>query len=194
MSAEEKILAGITAEAKAAAEQILGEADNKIAEMNEQAKAEAKAYSGEVVSGALRRAKTIRENAESAANLVIRDAKLAKKLDEIYKTVDAAKRYIVALPDAAYFEKMVALAARSAKGEKAMLYLGTADIKRDTACVKGLLEKAGVNAEVQTSPAPFDYGILLKYGDIEYNLSLESVISEKRELLEDKINTLLFAD
>lgn len=194
MSAEEKILAGISAEAKAQAEQILSEATQRVDEINEAAKAEAKAYSGEVVSAALRRAKTIKENAESASTLVIRDAKLSKKLEEIEKTVSAAKKAIINLPDNIYFTRLAAMAKAEARAETATLYLGSADIKRDVACFKSALDEAGVNAELQDEPAPFDNGVVLKYGDIEYNLSLDSVIAEKRELLEDKINSILFAE
>ena len=194
MSAEEKILAGITAQAEAKAEEILGEATKRINEINESAISESKSYSGEVVSAALRRAKTLKENAESASELLIRDAKLAKKLEEIEKTISAAKKAIIGLPDNVYFQRLAAMAKAEAREEQAMLYLGAADIKRDVACFKAALDAAGVNALLQSEPAPFDNGLVLKYGDIEYNMSLESVIAEKRELLEDRVNSILFAD
>ena len=57
-----------------------------------------------------------------------------------------------------------------------------------------MLGEAEVTASVCNTPADISGGFILKYGDIEYNLSVSAVINDKREVLEDKINTVLFAE
>ena len=54
------------------------------------------------------------------------------------------------------------------------------------------LKKENINVKIADKQADISGGFILKYGSIEYNLSLDAIIDEKKELLEDKINTILF--
>ena len=194
MSAEEKILQGILDDAKKQADEILTAAEKECREIEEKAAADAKAYSATTVSSALFKAKSIKENGVSAAELTVRDAKLSKRHDEIEKTLSMAEEKISALPDDKYFALLTALAKANAKDEEAELLLSAADLKRNLSVFEGQLAAAGVKAKICTAPADISAGLVLKYGDIEYNLTVAAVINDKREVLEDKINAILFAE
>ena len=66
MGAEEKILEGIISDAEAQGDEIIARAKAQSELVLAKAKDEAKAYSAEVVSSALMKAKTIKDNAESS--------------------------------------------------------------------------------------------------------------------------------
>lgn len=193
MSAEEKILEGIISDAVAQGDEIIARAKAQSELVLTKAKDETKAYSAEVVSSALIKAKTIKDNAESAATLVVRDGKLAKKREEILKTVELAKKHIASLDDEVYFKKLVSIVKGYAKSEEGVLLLGGVDLKRNTALLETALKKANINVKISDKRADISGGFILKYGSIEYNLSVDAIIDEKKELLEDKINTILFS-
>ncbi len=193
MNAEEKILAGIIDEAKADAEKILAAARAEAELIEGKAKQEAKSYSAEQVSKALIKAKALKENAESGSALVIRDAKLAKKREEIIKTVAMAKKKIAEMGDREYFEKLVGLAVTTARQEEGVALLGKADLKRDTNILLSLFKKNNLTLSVSSEPADISGGLILRYGNIEYNLSLDAIIAEKKEHLEDEVLKALFS-
>ena len=192
MGAEEKILEGIISDAEAQGDEIIARAKAQSELILAKAKDEAKAYSAEVVSSALMKAKTIKDNAESSASLVVRDGKLAKKREEILKTVELAKKHIASLEDEIYFNKLLNLIKDYARSEEGTLLLGGADLKRNIALLEAALKKENINIKIADNQADISGGFILKYGSIEYNLSIDAIIDEKKELIEDKINTILF--
>lgn len=194
MGAEEKILEGIISDAEAQGDEIIARAKAQSELILAKAKDEAKAYSAEVVSSALMKAKTIKDNAESSASLVVRDGKLAKKREEILKTVELAKKHIVSLEDEIYFNKLLNLIKDYARSEEGTLLLGGADLKRNIALLEATLKKENINVKIADNQADISGGFILKYGSIEYNLSIDAIIDEKKELIEDKINTILFSE
>ncbi len=194
MSAQEKILQGILDDANLQAEKTLNDAAAVCEEIKAQTAEMVKSYSATTTSGALLRAKSIKENAESAANLIVRDAKLAKRHNEIEKTLILAEQQIAALPDNEYFTLLTKLAKQNAKPQTGELLLCNTDLARNTEIFANLLKGENVNVKISSKAANITSGFILKYGDIEYNLTIKAVINDKREILEDKINTILFAE
>lgn len=194
MSAEERILQGIIDDANLQAEKIIAEAKSECENILAKGKEEAKAYSAKTVSDALRRAKAIKQNADSAAELSVRDIKLAKKHEEIEKTLCLAIEKIISLPDEKYFSLLCELAVKNARSEEGVICLGPADLIRDIAVFERLLSKHRVNVTLEKTPYSVKNGFVLKYGDIEYNLSLDAVIADKKDTLQDSINSILFED
>ena len=194
MSAEEKILQGILQDAKLQADKIIANGKTEETAILEEGKTQAKAYSAQTVSAALIKAKAIKTNAESAANLTVRDIMLAKKHSEIEKTLGLAIDKIVSLPDEKYFSLLCGLAAKNARSQQGVVFLSPADLGRKVSIFEKMLKNAGVNAKISSTPSNIKNGFILSYGDVEYNLSLEAVISDKRDILEDKINSALFAE
>ncbi len=195
MSAEEKILQGILDDAKAQADKILSDGEAVCREITAQTEQMVKSYSATTTSNALISAKNIKQNAESAAQLIVRDAKLAKRHSEIEKTLSIAKEKVLSLSDKEYFALLTSLAVKNArKGEEGTLILGKSDLKRNTEEFLKLLKQEEISVQISKTPADISGGFILKYGDIEYNLTIDAVINDKREVLEDKINSILFSE
>ena len=132
----------------------------------------------------------IRRAARSAAALRVRNAKLAHRRREL----DAA------LPDEAYFDRLLPVLGRSVQPGAGILRLNARDLARLPADfdsrLRVLLKEAGVEGTITVSgvPGAIDGGFLLQYGDVEINAAFSALAEEKREALEDLINRELFAD
>ncbi len=194
MGAEERILQSILDDANLQAEKILAEGKIKCEEIRLEAADKAKSYAAKTISDALRSAKAIKQNSDAAADLAVRDARLAKKHEEINATISAAVEKITSLPDDKYFNLLCSLAVKNARCEEGSLALGAADLLRDVSAFEKLLISNGVKVKLSKTAAAIRNGFILKYGDIEYNLSLEAVIADKKDAIEDSVNAILFAE
>ena len=193
MTAKSLILKGITDEASIKAEEILEKAKAESEEIIEKAKAEAKTFAGEVVSTALKKAVAIKANAESAADLVIRDAKLKRKNREISEVITTAAARLSALPDEDYFALLLKMISKIAEDTSGEILLSEGDLKnrKTDILVKGIKQK-GFKLELSKTSADIKSGFILKYGDILINSSFEAIIAEKKEKLEDAVKDVLF--
>ena len=179
MTSSEKILAGITAEAEAAAREIISD---KVTEAQKQAQ--------EIAAEADKKAALIDNTGDSAAQLVLRDAKLSKKRELIEKALSEVIVGINGCDDKAYFDYLLRLAKKNAMSGKGEMLLSTRDLSRN----KGDFVKAlkALSVTVSDTPADINGGFILKYGDIIINCELSAVMREKRDEITDKLNTALF--
>ncbi len=194
MSAEEKILQSITEDAMQQAEKITDEAKAQAQQITEEAKTSAKEYSAKVVSAALLKAQAIKKNAESGAELTVRDARLAKKHEEISKTIDMALEKIAAMPDEEYFALLTNLVSKNVSKSGGIIIPGSEDSKRNLAVFEKMLKEKGLDLQIVGASSHIKNGFILKWGDVEYNFSLDAVIADKKSILEDRINKVLFAE
>ena len=108
--------------------------------------------------------------------------------------------YLNALPDEAYFDRLLPVLGRSVQPGAGILRLNARDLARLPADfdsrLRALLKEAGVEGTITVSgvPCAIDGGFLLQYGDVEINAAFSALAEEKREALEDLINRELFAD
>ncbi len=193
MNAQEKIIEGILDESRTEAQKVLSRARTEADSVSEEYKARAKDYSAKKVSEALLRAKVIKQNADSAGDITVRDASLAKKHEEIEKTIGMALDKIKALPDEKYFTLLARIAEKYAEKKQGEALLGKDEAKRNANFFAKALKEKGLDVAVGYTDSVKD-GFILKYGDIEYNLSLSALVDDKRELLEDRINSVLFSN
>ena len=193
MNAQEKIIEGILDESRTEAQKVLSRARTEADSVSEEYKARAKDYSAKKVSEALLRAKVIKQNADSAGDITVRDASLAKKHEEIEKTIGMALDKIKALPDEKYFTLLARIAEKYAEKKQGEALLGKDEAKRTADIFSKALKEKGLDVTVGYTDSVKD-GFILKYGDIEYNLSLSALVDDKRELLEDRINSVLFSN
>lgn len=193
MNAQEKIIEGILEESRTEAEKVFSNARAQVDAVSKEYKARAKEYSAKKVSEALLRAKVIKQNADSAGEITVRDASLAKKHEEIEKTIGLALDAIKALPDEKYFTMLANIAKKYAEKRQGEALLGRGEEKRNADLFAKALKEKGIDVTVGYTNALND-GFILKYGDIEYNLSLSALVDDKRELLEDRINAVLFCN
>ena len=142
----------------------------------------------------------IRRAARSAAALRVRNAKLAHRRRELDAAMTATIAYLNALPDEAYFDRLLPVLGRSVQPGAGILRLNARDLARLPADfdsrLRALLKEAGVEGTITVSgvPCAIDGGFLLQYGDVEINAAFSALAEEKREALEDLINRELFAD
>lgn len=127
--------------------------------------------------------------AQSAAALSVRNARLARRREEIDRTLQETLAHLRALPDEAYFALLGRLAAAHREGEGGELLLSAADLRRAPADFA-----ASLGVTLCQTPAAIDGGCILRWGDIEENLTFEALLEERRDEMEDVICRELWGD
>lgn len=140
-----------------------------------------------------RRLRQQKASAKSRAELETRNLLLRQRRQEIDKTVDALRGYLLSLDTAAYFDALCRMAQKLA-GKSGEILLNQKDLDRLPGDFEQRLRDMGVNASVCRTPADIDGGFVLKSGDIEENMDFTALINARRDELEDFINRELFAE
>ena len=191
MTAVEKIVERIELDAKAEAEAIIAEAEQKALKIKFDSKNEATMAAENFKAEADKKAERIVAAAESAANLTVRNELLYKRREEIEKTLKELEEHLKSLPEKKYFDKLMLLAVDSANGKQGVLYMNSADLKRVPQTFKEILSSKGI-AVSDKADDTISGGFILKYDDIEINEDFTALIADKKEQLEDIINSCLF--
>lgn len=195
MTAQEMILKGIIDEASLKSEEILKQAKNDSQSLLEDAKKQAKAFSGETVANALKKAAAIKANAESASELVLRDARLKRKNREIEDAISLAVKELYSLSDEKYFELLLKMISKRAESEDGEIFLSQNDLsKRKTGLLLEGIKKNGFKLTLSERAADIESGFVIKYGDVEINSSFEAIVAERKEQLEDAVKDVLFTE
>ena len=191
MTGIEKILSGILSDSEAAAARIAEEAKQEAADIEKQGKADAAQFLTAGKQVADKKFETAKSNADSAAALKKRNISLECRSQLIEQVIDEAVKQIIALPDGEYFARLISLAKKYARGQKGVLRLSAADLKRDT---DGFAkELAALDITLDSIPADINGGFILIYGDIEISAEPAALVREKKEELVDAVNRILFA-
>jgi len=191
MTGIEKILSGILSDSEAAAARIAEEAKQEAADIEKQGKADAAQFLTAGKQVADKKFETAKSNADSAAVLKKRNIVLNRRSELIDGVINDAVSRINALPDGEYFARLISLAKNHATGNKGVLRLNAADLKRDTAAFADELQK--LNITLDGVPADISGGFILIYGSIEISADTSALVKEKREELVDAVNRLLFS-
>lgn len=194
MSNDEKILSVIKKES-----------EEKIKALNDDAEKVYLEITGEVV----KKAEEIRRSGEhkvqlqaenllkafrSRAELERRNALLRTKRKEIEKTIGMIQKHIISMNEKDYFRFILRLA-KNLENTDGVMYFNSSDLKRMPKNFQMILEDHSINSKLSDTPDDsIDGGFILKNGDIEENMSISSLIEEKREKLEDLISSELFKD
>ena len=194
MSNDEKILSVIKKES-----------EEKIKALNDDAE---KVYL-EITGEAVKKAEEIRRSGEhkvqlqaenllkafrSRAELERRNALLRTKRKEIEKTIGMIQKHINSMNEKDYFRFILRLA-KNLENTDGVMYFNSSDLKRMPKNFQMILEDHSINSKLSDTPDDsIDGGFILKNGDIEENMSISSLIEEKREKLEDFISSELFKD
>ena len=190
MTSSEKILAGITAKAEETAKGIISAAEEKAEEAVAIAVKEAEKQAEIIAAEADKKAALTESTGNSAAQLVLRDARLTKKRELIEKALDEVIVGINSYDDKTYFDCLLRLAKKNAMSGKGEMLLSTRDLSRDKGDFAKVLEALSVT--LSDTPADINGGFILKYGDIIINCELSAVMREKRDEITDSLNTALF--
>lgn len=196
MTGLDKILAGIETESSDAVAKIRGEADAKAAAVMQKAEAEAAAACAEISAQRDVRLRETAQRAESAAQLNRRKALLAAKQQLIAETIGMALEKAEQLPDAAYFDTIVRMAAEAAHAGAGELCLCAKDLARAPADLESRVNAAlhaPAHLALSAQPAPIRSGFLLRYGGIEENCSFDAVFAARHDEMQDQVCKILFS-
>lgn len=196
MTGLEKILAQVSSEAQAAADETIRKAREQAEQTAAQIAAEADEQCTRIQEQASRQEQDALHRARSAARLQKRQTLLAARQELISQTLEMALTHLRSLPDSAYFEAVTRLAVRYALPGRGMACFGAADLSRIPADYENTLNKAlpeGCSLQICPTPYPVNSGFVLLYGGIEENCSFEALMAARREEMRDRANELLFS-
>ena len=192
MSNENKLFESIINSGKEQAKVITDDAQAKAGEVIKKAEDEAKALSDSIARSTDSKALNMKNSALSSASLITRNANLEAKRNEINKTLYGIKEYILSLDDESYFRILYSMA-KDINEKNGTLLLSEKDKSRLPSDFAAKIKEAGIDAEISNESADIDGGFILRCGNIEINCTLDAVIEDKKNELEDYINSLLFS-
>lgn len=195
MNGLENITKAIADEAAAQAADILKQADEQCAKILDEAKLAAHAQVDEIDASTERKVSSIIESAESFCALDKKNAQLKAKMQLINEVFGGAVKYLCTLPDDDYFSCLNRLIAANALPQNGVLILNSKDLGRLPSGFMSMVSSNITGGELELCKQPNNSiigGCILKYGDIEINLSFERIILSQREQLIDKVNHALF--
>ena len=191
MTTDNKLLSFILEDGEVQAEKICAEAKAKSDEILKDAALKAQNSAKEIELAAEEKARNLNNIASSNASLVARNMILKAKRDEIDNTVNGISEYILSLDDGKYFDVLYRMA-KSVSVDGGEILLNEKDLKRMPSDFVSRMKDAGVNASVSDTPADISGGFILRNKDIEMNCSVDAVIEDRRNEIEDFINESIF--
>ena len=176
----DETVAKIEAEAREKRDSIISEAE-KTASKNR----------AELEKQTLRKLAQMDASAKSRCELEIRNTVLKKRREEIDRTVEELKAFLLGQSDNDYFEFIYKLASKL-NGAEGEVMLNAKDKSRLPADFSERFNASGNRVTVSENTADIDGGFILKNGNIEENFGISALISSNRDRLEDYINRGLF--
>lgn len=196
MTGLEKIIGDIRAESRAAVDAVLEQARTQAAAVIEEARLEAEAQCGKIRKDSESRIAEGEERTRSAAELLRKRELLSAKQALIAEAIKAAKRKLGDLPAEQYFSVLTRMAVAAAHpGETGGICFSEADRRRLPADFSERLNRLlpdGTVLKLSGRAVDIRDGFLLDYDGVEENGSFDAVFAEKRELLQDSVQAILF--
>lgn len=195
MTASEQILARILADADAAGAELLEKAKAQADELLEQARQEIEAQQATDAAQAQQQCAGVLRAAHSAAALIERNVLLVQRRTEIEDTLTQVLTRLDEMPAEEYFALLLKLIRRTAQPGEGTLILSARDAARMPASFETALRKLPDGCQLtlgEPSAAAFS-GFVLRYADIEMNCRFDALLEERRDELEDLVNSALFA-
>ena len=197
MAGLDKIIGEIHAESDGLIREVLDRAQKEAAQI----RSEAEKKAGDSVERIRResdaRLADSKSRAQSAAALTKRQLLLQEKQNLIGEVLAKAKETFLALPEAEYFDTLLALLKKNALSEQGEILLNERDRKRLPADFEKKAEEAakakGGSLRISEKTREIDGGLILVYEGIEQNCSVDALFETNIEMLQDKIQNILFA-
>ena len=193
MAGLDKIIGEIHAESDGLIREVLDRAQKEAAQI----RSEAEKKAGDSVERIRResdaRLADSKSRAQSAAALTKRQLLLQEKQNLIGEVLEKAKETFLALPEAEYFDTLLALLKKNALSEQGEILLNERDRKRLPADFEKKAEAKGGSLRISEKTREIDGGLILVYEGIEQNCSVDALFETNIEMLQDKIQNILFA-
>lgn len=194
MTGLETILSQISEDARQEADEQIAAAKAEADEILKAAREEADRNSQAAIQGGEEKAKSIRDRAESAAQLERRNAMLSFKQQVIREAIDGTRTSLENAPAQEYFDVLLQLVSRFAAEGKAEMRLNRRDLDRLPAGFETALKQAAPKADISVSDTPCDIesGFLLVYGGIDINCTFRAIFEDAEGELRDAAGKILF--
>lgn len=193
MNNGDKILSSIKSDCDKAVSVINADSAKVCDEILAKGRADAEKASKEALAKAQKKALQMKAASTSRAELEKRNTLLKKRREEIDITFKAIYDYLINLDGEKYFNIIYKLCSKLS-GKQGELLFNKKDLGRLPENFEARLASTGLDAKVSKSSADITGGFILKCGDIEENMSFSSMLSDRREQIEDLINRELFAE
>lgn len=198
MKGTENIVAHISSEAQAKAEEILAAAGAKCAEIRDEYDKKAKAVYAEKVRAGVKDCEDRAESMNKIAGMEARKSMLSLKQELVSACFDKAGEMLIALPEDRYVDLLAKLAAESAVSGEEELLLNAKDKaalgEKALAAANALLEQKGLPGKLSLADAVGDFsgGLVLRRGNIETNCTAELLVSSCRNDMAATLAGVLF--
>lgn len=190
------ILSGIRSSADAEIKRIGEETEKEIQRLNaecEKKLSDEKARSDAEIAKYL--ANVSASGASSAESAYKREIRKAEN-EGISEIINSYLEKMRSLPDAEYFAFLAKLCDKYSDEKECMVYLSSADKKRDRAIFASELEKISIGARKFSLADEYSdeisSGCIVSYGKIGENLSFESILSDKSDEIRDALYSALY--
>lgn len=196
MAGIEKITEAIALDAEKKAAEIIETAKKEAEAILNNAKEECRIFSEEQ-KAVREKAEKIEDGRTASQKEQVLKLRILKEKQEIIELVLAkAKEKLLNKSDSDYTELLLSMVEKSALGEMGEVLLNKKDKTRVSADfierADEIAKKKGGSLTMSTDEADIDGGLILRYGRIEINSSIESVFDENREHLVDVVNKVLW--
>ena len=197
MTGLEKIIQQIEEEARASADAVVGEAEERAKDTAAQAEETCRKIEEEARVQAQAVREDVLKKSRSAAQTERKRQLLAAKQQVIGRIMDEALASLLALPDEEYFALIARLIGTYAHEGDGEIRFNKKDRERMPAGFARTVSEAaaarGGRLAVSDETCGIDGGFVLVYGGIEENCSFEAMFAAQREKLQDQVHALLFA-
>lgn len=187
--------------------EILQDASDRAAEIAAKAQEQAAAIEAEARETAAKNSEAAAAKAErdvaaydrrvqSQIRMEKREAVLAAKQEVIDQVIEEAYHRLMELDDQKYFDMLEKLIAKNVQNAKGEILFSASDRERLPADfmtrVQSAAERKGGSLTLSKETAGIDGGFVLRYGGIDENCSLKALFDEKREVLQDRVHSILW--
>lgn len=196
MTGLEKMIAAILEEAGKEAQATLAKARAEAEQTLAEEKAKSDALCAEIEENANRQAAEIERACISAARLRQRKGLLEARQALLAEVMEQALERVYAMPEGAYFELLVEMAAALAEPGEGEILLNGKDLARRPKAFEADLNaalQAGAKLRLSDHAQPIDGGFVLKYGDIEQNCSFRAIFTARSDEMSDRARGILFS-
>lgn len=196
MSALNKIIVEILAQANIQADGIISEANKKAVEILEKGQADREEWKRQFDETTEQECREILNRAESADRQNRRRALLHARGQVIDEIIVEAKAKIEGLPDKEYFDLLFRLFEKNAQPLDGVIRFAPADYER---IPDGFLERCkqvfpghalGLSGDMED----IQNGFVIQYGNILQNCSIDGIFESERQMLRDKVYEVLTSD
>ena len=194
MKGTEKIIAHIQADAKAQADAILKEADEKCASIRTDYEKQAKEAYAERIRAGVKANQDRLDSMDRLAKMEGRKTILALKQEMVAESFDLAVDKLVKLPEAEYIALLAKLAAKASVTGDEEIVLNARDRKAIGTKVVEAANKALSGGKLTLSEKTGDFkgGLILRRGNIEANCTTELLVDLCRDEMAAELAGVLF--